>query len=1844
MAEPAPAPPAASSPPSPPPGAEALGSATYEIIRQRLQKHGDRLRERMTQLDARRQDVFGSVEFKLLQADRVTTAHNCVPRDMVPLGRGRFLFGFNVHFGLKKEMELGDVFAVYHRDEETGTFREAELDPLQDRQFLTDFKRLYNVYQKAAFAKFSLQGNTLYMVFQIGAGPNDIAVFKWEFNGGQLRFVDGRSEAEFRRSGFPPQYEFRWLIPDRESFRYGDHPHVSIEDRVFVESVGGDLTIKVEDNTATGEGVYSEPVVDRYQKVDDAEIAYAILDHLILLKVRPYKEPTARYLIFDEKQQSAVRVDALGQSCALLPEEHGLIFPSGYYLATGGLKLFETRDQGLTLERVIHAPNGEDSLYVFYSRETSEYVLMPYRLITQRVEERITCHGFSLFADGHLLLFRADGEAQKHHQVQLRQTPFYQLGHEPPGQTDAFLHRVGNKEVVRCLAEINEILTLIGQDQPYAELYVDLVRRCQALLDAYPWLGSSDGFGLDAVLGEVQAAADQAVDEFDKVRRLQREAQQRVADLRRRCEDRINTIRRAGFRTLDDFVQNLSALRHLRGELITLKEVRYVDREQLTTLEQTLTAQTDELSRACVKFLVQPAALDPHRKQAQEQLAAVDDVTKVADGRKIEQAVSEAAAGLELLIEIVNSLRIEDATEATRIIDGITAIYSTLNQTKAALRNRLQSLVASEGAAQFNAQMKLLSQSAASYLDLCTTPARCDEYLNRLTVQLEELEGAFADFEDYAVQLAEKRTSLYEAFEQRKLALVEQRNRKAGALLTAAERILKVIQNRLNGFKTVEEINTYLASDLMAAKVRETIEQLLALEDSVKADDLQGRLKSLQQEAVRQLKDRQELFRGGEGVIQLGRHHFNVNTQPLDLTIVQQNGRPYLHLTSTKFFEEITEETLLATRSVWDQEVVSETREVYRAEYLAFRFLQSLETPGAGAARRSVSDVLDLSAEDRLALIEEFISARYQEGYTRGIHDQDGALILQALLETHAGLGWARFAPTARASAVVFWHRFLAPETRDLWRAKLKGFAERNRLFPGDAMQQGYVAGLQNLVTGFLESTRLYPTDLADLAGEYLFHELTSGDTFVVSHEADRLSAGFIQHLAAKGREEAYQQGRTALAAHPASELELIRDWVRGFLLERPESARFLEEVVALQFCGSDFTRTVVTAENSRTLEGLRGNHPRLQNGSYSFDYLDFQERLRHHEREVVPQFERYHHAKQQVIEHQRKRLRLDEFRPRVLSSFVRNQLIDQVYLPLVGDNLAKQLGAAGDQKRTDLMGLLLLISPPGYGKTTLLEYLAARLGIVFVKVNGPALGHHVTSLDPEEAPNAAAREEIQKLNLALEMGDNVMLCVDDIQHCSPEFLQKFISLCDAQRKIEGVWRGNPRTYDLRGRKVVVVMAGNPYTESGQKFRIPDMLANRADTYNLGDIIGGNPSYFKDSYLENAVTSNPVLAPLAHRSQKDIQTFIRLANQGQRDGGTFEGSYSSQEVAEILAVLSRLIVVREIVLRVNQEYIHSAAQADEFRTEPPFRLQGSYRNLNRLAEKIVPIMNEQEVADLVLDHYRAESQTLTTGAEANLLKFKELVNRLTDEEQARWEEIKRTFRRNQHSRGIDQGDPVGRVVAQLSGFQVGLESIQQTLEAQLRRPPSVDLTPLGQGLQAIQNALEKPSSAPPPTVSLDLGALSEELQSLRSALVEKLTSLSAAPPPVPDTSSEVATQLSRGLAALRDDLSRAITAVHSGAMADRVTRVMHELEMIHSTLATLKDIAARQRDHVRNVEQLLTDRAKLGTVEIELTQEMLANERAFLDRFHEVLAAVQTPASPSSPPDEAPPKKRTEHP
>src|SRR5690606_4388046 len=140
-----------------------------------------------------------------------------------------------------------------------------------------------------------------------------------------------------------------------------------------------------------------------------------------------------------------------------------------------------------------------------------------------------------------------------------------------------------------------------------------------------------------------------------------------------------------------------------------------------------------------------------------------------------------------------------------------------------------------------------------------------------------------------------------------------------------------------------------------------------------------------------------------------------------------------------------------------------------------------------------------------------------------------------------------------------------------------------------------------------------------------------------------------------------------------------------------------------------------------------------------------------------------------------------------------------------------------------------------------------------------------------------------------------------------------------------------------------------------------------------------------------------------------------------------------------------LFLVRDIVMKVNQQYILSAAQAEKYRTEPPFKLQGSYRNMNKLTEKVSAVMNDQELQQLISDHYLGEAQLLTSGAEENLLKLAEIRGVMTEQQSARWQQIKADFLRNK-AMGGDDTDTGNKIVVQLADLVGGVRQLSAKLD------------------------------------------------------------------------------------------------------------------------------------------------------------------------------------------------------
>lgn len=1662
---------------------QALEQGSYDLIKRRLSNFGTDLKTQIDTVNKQRIEEFGSTELQVKGRVRVRTEQNCTPRDIVIVG-DKVIFAYNVQLGLKKETAISDVFSVQKLVEQDDHF---EIEPypdttrfLTDSRFIRDFEELYTYYKQTSLQHLYQQNGKLFALFQIGDKLSDVRVFRWEIHpDNTINYIDNRGERDIQHAH---DYDFEWLNTDRNDHIEGRFAHINIADQLFVETTGGTLTIKIENSTDTGEGIYQEAVDDKNQSLADSDVDYALVGDLILLKILPYREKAWRYFIYNTRTQQVMRQDAIGSACVTLPEDHGIIFPGGYYLQSGQARSFEEQIDDLEFHRHVKSPNGEDVLYVFYEPSEGRYALFAYNIIDKNLQNPIYCHGYAIYNDGLTLTFKADkDEAERVHPIQIWQSPFVSsefAANTPP--LTSFFGKIGNPDLVRGISDLYSVCKAISEQSPSLNHYEDMIALSRNIFDRYHWLNESEFAEIATSLHSIFETAEQVLDEFEKVTEIQNKAKQSLVDINKQYTEVTRDVRPDSFKAAPEFVQAIDALKILKGQIISLEDIKYIDLDALNNLQKQVDEKLSEVSQATAAFLQQDSALQPYHDKLGELESLSTKSESVSELKTYIAALDEQSVDLDLLNHTMLDLDIDDSRVRTQILEDISAVYALVNRAKASIEIRQKSLGSVEAKAEFAARFKLFSQSITNALNNAKTPEACDDQLSRLLIQLEELESQFSEFDEYLSEIIAKRDDVYESFEAHKQSLIDARQRRALNLANAAERILQGVNRRAQSFTELDKLNTYFAADPMISKLRALTDELKELGDEIRADDIQSKLKASKDQGIRSLRDKQDIYTDGGNTVSIGKHAFSVNKQLLDLTLLPRDEQLMLHLTGTDYFEAIEDEQSLATleqsKHLWQQALVSENNAVYRGEYLAAQLLLACENSEHSL---TFSQLHDAQADGSLlSLVQKFAEPRYQEGYEKGIHDHDACAILSTLLTQKSTLDLLIYPVSCRIIAQLFSAQLSAEQLSNFYHQASNAIL-MDKHFAATQFITNLTEQISKQVSHFLPQVALLSqrfTDFScDLTAGYLIQQLAQQKApdklcFVVSQQAKKLAEQFTSEAKVKGFSGELESARKNVNSTDERAL-LYLSWLNAYCLHYPEISPVVQAEAANYLhlsASTGLTYQVLDVTPATQVENLMGQHKRVKEQVLNLDYAEFYARTRDYITEQVPAFEQYHRLRTDILAEQKERLQLDEFKARPLSSFVRNQLINKVYFPIIGDNLAKQIGSAGKNKRSDLMGMLLLISPPGYGKTTLVEYVANRLGLTFVKVNCPSIGHDQVSLDPAQAINATAKKEIAKINQSFEMGNNVMLYLDDIQHTNPEFLQKFISLCDGSRRIDGVWNGKSKTYDLRGKKFAVVMAGNPYTESGESFKIPDMLANRADIYNLGDTLAGCEQEFAMSFIENSLTSNSVLAPLANRSMEDLYKLVRICEGEDISLNELEHGYSQAEANEIKAVLTRLMTIRNTVLKVNAQYIASAAQDNNYRTEPPFKLQGSYRNMNKMAEKVVAAMNDEELENLIRDHYRGEAQTFSKGSEENLLKLGELRGTLSDEEQQRFAQIKQDFVRLNKLDGA--GSPVMMAVEQMSYLHESLQSIASKLsKTNLSHDYSELLQTLGLNVQGTDN-------------------------------------------------------------------------------------------------------------------------------------------------------------------------------
>ena len=1633
--------------------ATEVENSGYQVIKDRLNKQATNLLESINQLNEKRQEAFGGIKREVASRVQIETDVNCILRDAIQI-QGMLLLGHNVQSTLSKDVRIGDVFSLYDVSDDEGTHhivkKELSGTFLDHPAFIKDFNELYSYYSEALLAQICEQDGKLLIVYQIGSKVEDIKVFRWSIDrNGNLNYEDSRGEKDYTLAR-QHDVAFTEISADKKKRSTG---LITLDERNFIRLEHGKLELVIDDGSKHGTVMLSENVDEKKQSLEDCDVHVATIQDILIAKVIPYREKTARYFIINKILHTAHRVDAIGVACRSLPEGHGIIFPGGVYLSTDELKVFESDVSGWRYQESLRSPNGEDLMYVFYEPAKGEFILSGYNMVNRGVDTPIHGHGYALFDNGSMFVFRSDDDAipSTIHPMQIWTTSFYDDRNQlNTVDSDNPLASLGNNEIVRALSDMSALRTSIQQKNTTRALYVTIIQSAQKVLDTFYWITDEDLTDAAKFLREIAKTADTAVGEFDKVEKLRRDAVELVGTAQKKGKNILANARTERWEKIDSSMPLIHELREFRGHILSIRDQNFVDTAAIDTLNEEFKEMEQECGQKLLTALSKEEAFDSYRERIAATSEGIDDAAIDLLEEKNEE-VNGIAKDLSTITEVMNEINVNDPTIITKILEIVSSIYADLNQIRARIERILGSKREKALQASFTTQMTLLSQSVTHAINMSKTVDECNEQSSRLMSQIEDMDSKFSQVDKFAEAILEKRTELANLFDNKKQSIANAIQKEIQTAHTSATKILESINSKAKRIKTLDILNGFFVSDPMVTRTKTVIEKLEKLGGVTQAEDINAKLKGMRDELTSSLKDKNDLLEDDGNIIKLGQHRFTVNHEPLDLSIVN-SGTDQLafHLNGTNYYENIEDPRFNDLREFWNQDVVSETPLVYRGEYLAYQLISSAVEMAGGLTKLETA----VSEDKILEMVRKTATERYQDGYDNGVHDNDAVAIIKTWVSLNEG------SKTLKYKALYRFHAYCVIKAIDSEdRLKLIESARMNYSLLSTLNIKEPLSTFKKKINDIVAQYNI-PENMigmiVDAVVEAMLHQDNPGSYFmsVKGHEIFTKVKETLRDI--DSETDRYQAFKISVSGIDewADRLSVAQAIVHGCISANELAATQyqIEEAAAAliidaNFKDEDESRDSINYMDHSTesvITDLIGVHPLIDNGSLQFDLSDFNERLSHHTEFVVEGFKEFNNVRKSIATEMKDSLRVEEYKPKPLTSFVRNRLVNDVYLPVIGSNLAKQMGTAGADRRSDLMGMLLLISPPGYGKTTLVEYVASRMGMVFMKINCPSLGHDVTSLDPADANNAAAAQEIEKINLAFEMGNNVLLYLDDIQHTHPEFLQKFISLCDGTRRVEGIWKGKSRTYDMRGRKFAIMMAGNPYTESGETFKVPDMLANRADIYNMGDMMGGQEEAFKSSYIENSLTSNKVLAPLASRGMKDIYTIMDMAAESGGSASDLEYQYSGAELDEMQRVLKGLYKIRDVALKANLQYIESASMLDRYRTEPPFKLQGSYRNMNKMAEKVLPIMNDDEILQLIIDHYRGESQTLTTGSEENLLKLKELMGIQTKEDKDRWETIKSEYVRFV-SMGGDEADSLTKIANQISYVNQGLNKVVESL-------------------------------------------------------------------------------------------------------------------------------------------------------------------------------------------------------
>lgn len=1514
-----------------------------------------------------------SIEQKVIGDVRYKTNQPSFASDVVYFNN-KLIVGINPDFS-RINLTVNDIVPCYDLDGTT-----CSDNFLDNEEFIQEIRKLVAYFKNVRVFKLSSENDSLYLTVSTNKEQTILKTFVWDLvrsgNGNDVVYRGEHNRNTIKNNG-----TVDWTIIRNEEMNYGYFPNKPILNTVFVFVGNGEICISKVNDTNKNRAVLKEKI-SSHQIVGDTKVHYSEQGDLILFKIEVLGEGERGY-IYNKVSGSIYRADGILSSLVLY--DNMMLFSNGYLIINSD----EFKEFNISIDyhyqNFIKSPNGEDALFVFFNLKDQSYVLYPYNIVSQEISQYILANGYTIISDGTLVLSVHQKSVSETHSFQMIQTPYLSqevfLEREQNREGDDVFAKVNNATIVSFLSGVFALINVSRLKDGSKAKFDNINKMINEIKHKNNWVNNYQEFkeiveGISTVnsislniLDEVEKSDIKAKSDELLVEKLEKDADSFVLLQNPNSVDTINEISLIVSQT-NAKINEIDSLSSSVDNKTLL--------ERISAKKDALFEHKESATQALIKVVANKESFDQFFNSINEVKEQFNVASTLKEITEIKESIDQISNSVSTISEEISDVDIDDLADFESIQSSLNIVYSEINSFQSDVEAKYNTIYISENGVRFKTSVDLLNQLINNELSRVSTLDELESVTLKINNRIDTLDNQFSDFEAYANQFSEMRDTLSKTVSDKREIIINQRNKEISGLERSFNLNVRSVKGRIDRLESVSQLNEFFASDSLVKRSIDVANKIREAGDGVKADQLISELVKLKDSSYRDIKDKQDLYVDGGNFLKLGRYKFPVNREKFSVNIIHKEDGLYANVSSTDYEKKLDGE-VNDYQDIFDMVVYSENKDISRSEFLAYSLMKKYNF--------NADNIIALG-DNLISEIRELIMSDVEAGYSVGVHDADAEKIVLGLVpfikDGVMELG-------AEKGQVIRYLEFVLDRVN---------FDEsvHNKLVAANKIFE---------FSGSLEPmANITRNQLPDLVG----YELAISK--------------FISQSDIKLTNEIFGYGKKVFDSYKGllddESIAFNLDLLMGVVEIAKQQIDFGIDVsvddlylgcLAYLFSEkrnySPFKLDIVDTKENLLIEGIRAHNSNIKDGTLQINMFKFFELCKEIDEVTRVRFNELRELKRKAISQIEADLNIDTFEAKPISAFIRNKLISESYLDIFGNNLSKQIGASGVS--VDQMGLLMLISPPGYGKTTLVEYIASKMGMAFIKINCPSIGHNVTSLDPSEATDLTSRKEIEKINNAFELGNNTILYLDDIQHTNPELLQKFISLCDATRTVDGVIDGKQKTFNLKGKKFAVIMSGNPYTESGDVFKVPDMLANRADVYNLGDMLSDQVDLFNLSYIENSLTSNEVLSPLAFRDLSDVYEIVNFILGRVPNLSDVKHKYESAELNTIVDMIRNVMKIQKVVAEVNQEYILSSTISEDNRVEPAFKLQGSYRNMNKIVSKLFVGITDGELNDLIIDHYNSESQTLTNQAEENILKFREITGRLSDIDSDRLNEIRKNF-------------------------------------------------------------------------------------------------------------------------------------------------------------------------------------------------------------------------------------------